>query len=368
MVPITPPSRADDAALRLRTVAELAATPSSPVTRALDAVRMLLGMDMAFVVDARVSRHEYVAVTGDAESFGARAGESRPLEGTYCGELLAGRLDSVVTDARRDPRVRGLAITEQTRIGAYIGRPITLVDGNVFGTLGCMSHRPRPRLDERDVQFVGLIARLVAEQLEQQHLAEQLQRERMTAEVVHALMAALAARDGYTGKHSYAVVELALAVGRALGLTTGELLEVEQVALLHDVGKLGIADHILQKPGPLSDAEWTVMRTHPTIGAAMVTGVDALAHLAPAIRAEHERWDGSGYPDGLAGEAIPTASRIVFVSDAVQAMSSNRPYRVAMSRTDAIAELKRNAGTQFSPAVVEAALGALATRGEGKVP
>ncbi len=340
--------------MQLRAVAALAAAPNSPISRALDAVRLLLGMDMACVTDTRGEQCGVVAVSGDAESFGARIGLRVELAGTYCGELHAGRIDGLVTDARGDPRVNRLAATEEAGIGAYIGRPIKLWDGTVFGTLACVSHSACPRLDERDVQFIALIARLVGGQLEQQQLAEQHERTRMTTELVRTLMVALAARDGYTSEHSYGVVKLALAVGRRLDLSADELLEVEQVALLHDIGKIGMPDGILQKPGPLTRDEWSVMHTHPAIGADLVGRMDAVAHLAPAIRAEHERWDGTGYPDGLASEDIPTSSRIVFVCDALHAMTSDRPYRPAMTYTAAITELQRNAGTQFAPAVVAA--------------
>ena len=350
----TTPPPTDAADVRLRAVAELATATSSPISRALDAVRLLLGMDMAYVADTRGAQRELVAVTGEAASFGAHADRSVALAGTYCGELLAGTIDGLVTDARRDPRVSRLASTRRADIGAFIGQPIKLWDGTVFGVMGCVSHDARPHLDERDVQFVALIARLIAGQLEQQQLAEQHERTRMTTELVRTLLAALAARDGYTSDHSYGVVKLALAVGRMLDLTSEELIEVEQVALLHDIGKIGMPDRILQKPGPLSEDEWSVMRTHPVVGADLVSRMDALAHLAPAIRAEHERWDGTGYPDGLTTEAIPTSSRIVFVCDALHAMTSDRPYRTAMSYGAAITELQRNSGTQFSPAVVAA--------------
>jgi response regulator RpfG family c-di-GMP phosphodiesterase len=344
----------DDADARLRAVAEIAAAPSNPISRALDAMRQLLAMDMAYVADTRGDQCQVLALSGDAESFGARIGLRVPLAGTYCGELLLGRLDGLVTDARHDPRVQHLPGTEQGGVGAYIGQPIKLWNGNDFGTLACVSHSPCPRLDERDVQFVGLIARLVGGQLEQQQRAEQHERTHMTTELVRTLLAALGTRDGYTSDHSYGVVNLALAVGRRLDLDAAQLLEVEQVSLLHDIGKIGIPDHILQKPGALTPDEWVVMRTHPVIGADLVGRMDAVAHLAPAIRAEHERWDGTGYPDGLAREAIPTSSQIVFVCDALHAMTSNRPYRTAMSYRTAITQLHLNAGTQFAPAVVDA--------------
>src|SRR2546423_9261690 len=155
----------------------------------------------------------------------------------------------------------------------------------------------------------------------------------------HALLRAVETHDRPTARHSYVVLDLARRVGRRLGLARGHVAEVEQVALLHDVGKLAIPHAILCKPGPLDDAEWAPSRSHPSIGADAVAAVSELAHLAPAVRASHERWDGSGYPDGLAGYDIPIASRITFVCDAYEAMTSDRPYRAARSQLVALAEL-----------------------------
>ena len=173
---------------------------------------------------------------------------------------------------------------------------------------------------------------------------------------VQALLAALNARDGYTGEHSHAVVELAECVARRMGLSDDEVRSARQVALLHDIGKLGVPDSVLRKPGPLDAHEWRVMREHTIVGARIVSSIPGLDDLAPAIRAEHERWDGKGYPDGLAGEEIPLASRIVFVCDAYHAMISNRPYRKAMPETAARGELRRKAGSQFDATVVDALL------------
>jgi len=181
----------------------------------------------------------------------------------------------------------------------------------------------------------------------------------MTAGNVTALLAALEARDGYTQAHSSAVVALTTVVGRQLGLAGEALADLENAALLHDIGKIGIPDAILNKPGRLNDEEWDEIRRHSEIGEQIVAS-GPLAHLAPVIRAEHERWDGKGYPDGLKGEEIPLASRIVFVCDAYHAMTSDRPYRKAMSHDDALAELARNAGTQFCPVTVAAALATIA--------
>ena len=211
-----------------------------------------------------------------------------------------------------------------------------------------------------------VLARLMIEQLEREELESKNWRLRVNATGVGALLAALEARDGYTGEHSAAVVELSVAVARRLGLSEEETADVEQAALLHDVGKMGIPDAILNKPGPLDDREWAVMREHPAIGERIVSSVEDLAHLAPILRAEHERWDGQGYPDGLSGEEIPLASRIAFTCDAFHAMISDRPYRKALDIRMAKAELKRNSGTQFCPAIVEALLDAIHERRLGE--
>jgi diguanylate cyclase (GGDEF)-like protein/putative nucleotidyltransferase with HDIG domain len=183
-----------------------------------------------------------------------------------------------------------------------------------------------------------------------------------TAEMasLRALLAAVNARDSYTAMHSREVVTLARGVARQLGLDEAATSEVEHIALLHDLGKIAIPDAILRKPGPLTSHEQTLMRQHPVVGAQILGSMPELSHLAPAVRAEHERWDGGGYPDGLAGEEIPIASRIALVCDAYHAMTSNRPYRRAMSASAARDEIRREAGAQFCPRAAAALLAVLA--------
>ena len=173
---------------------------------------------------------------------------------------------------------------------------------------------------------------------------------------VQALAGAIEVRDNYTHEHSEQVLRLAAAVARGLGLGPAEIEHVCHAALLHDVGKLAIPDEILHKPGPLTEAEWMVMAEHPALGERILRRTPQLEHLAPIVRHEHERWDGGGYPDGLAGDAIPVASRIILACDAYNAMITTRPYRVAMSEADAVAELRAKAGSQFDPTVVCALL------------
>jgi putative nucleotidyltransferase with HDIG domain len=166
--------------------------------------------------------------------------------------------------------------------------------------------------------------------------------------------------DEYTGLHSHDVVELALQVADELGVDPIERRLVELGALMHDIGKLATPKEILHKPGALTEEEWAIMREHTIIGERMLDRVGGyLRDVGKVVRSSHERIDGSGYPDGLAGDAIPLASRIICVADAYDAMTTSRPYRAALSRETAVAELRAGAGTQFDSAVVAAALAIL---------
>jgi diguanylate cyclase (GGDEF)-like protein len=177
--------------------------------------------------------------------------------------------------------------------------------------------------------------------------------------VIAALASALGERDRYTGDHSESVVDLTARVGTALALGAEEVSRVRTAALLHDIGKVGVPDEILHKPGSLDEREWEIMRQHPLIGERILRAIPGLGQIARIVRYEHERWDGKGYPDGLAGVAIPIGSRVILACDAYHAMTSDRPYRRAMAHTHAMAELTANAGSQFDPEVVEVLVGYL---------
>ena len=332
------------------------------VESALDAVREFLGMDVAYATEMTDTTQTFMVLRGDGESFGVAEGMTMPVEATYCQRVLDGRLPNVNADVKGDSRSASMPITEAADVGAFVSVPLRQSDGSISGTLCAASHDAQLDLGYRDLQFLQVFARVIADQTQRQALEADKRDLELQAAMAQTLAAAVSARDSYTGAHSRDVVERAIEVANQLGLEQAEIADVEKVALLHDIGKIAVPDAILHKPGPLSPSEWEEMRRHPEASAKLVAEVPGLEHLAPALRAEHERWDGAGYPDGLAGEAIPIASRITFVCDAYDAMTTDRPYRRALSPEEAREEIWAGAGSQFCPVCAAALLAVLRSR------
>jgi putative nucleotidyltransferase with HDIG domain len=195
-------------------------------------------------------------------------------------------------------------------------------------------------------------------------LAANLSIQQINDELFETLARFFDARDPYVGGHAAKVADYATAIARELGLTGERLTHVRQAGFLHDIGKIAIPEQILNKPTKLTDAEYECIKTHTTIGAELLQMSQGLRHLAPFVRYHHERWDGGGYPSQLSGVAIPLEARILNVCDSVEAMASDRPYHVGMSVSQIIAELKRNAGTQFDPTVAEVFVRIIEREGE----
>jgi hypothetical protein len=173
-------------------------------------------------------------------------------------------------------------------------------------------------------------------------------------DTIAALSRSMEAKDLYTGGHTERVAAVAEGLARRLGFRDEELEAIEIGALLHDIGKIGVPGHVLRKPGPLTDDEWELVRTHPVISDYILSELDLHPFVRQCARSSHERVDGKGYPDGLGGEDIPLPARIVFVADALDALTSTRPYRPARSMLAALAEIREHSGTQFCPSVVAA--------------
>jgi HD-GYP domain-containing protein (c-di-GMP phosphodiesterase class II) len=322
-------------------------------------MRDMLGVEVAYVTSMDAEFQRFQLMVGDGTTFGVAPDTVLPIQATYCSQVLAGRLPNVMADLREHDVAMKMPITGQAGVGAFVSLPLEFSDGELYGTLCAASHDPQPQLGDRDEQFLRVFARLVADQIEHERMQERVLLAERELAAATALTHAVEARDAYTGEHSRAVVGLAVAVGERLALDERQLRDLARVALLHDIGKIAIPDAVLNKPGALDEGEWELMRQHPIYGAELIARTPGVEHLAPAVRAEHERWDGAGYPDGLAGEEIPLASRIVLACDAYHAMISDRPYRRALEPADARAELLANAGTQFSPAVVAELIAAL---------
>jgi putative nucleotidyltransferase with HDIG domain len=171
---------------------------------------------------------------------------------------------------------------------------------------------------------------------------------------IEALARAIDARDPYTYGHSARVAQLSFEIADEMGLPPDELSALSRASLLHDIGKIGVEDRVLRKPGPLDKRETAAMREHPVIGYEMLKGLHFLESSLEGVRHHHEHWDGSGYPDGVAGEDIPLAVRILTVADALDALTSDRPYRMAMSFSAAVRTIEAGARKQFDPVVISA--------------
>jgi diguanylate cyclase (GGDEF)-like protein/putative nucleotidyltransferase with HDIG domain len=209
------------------------------------------------------------------------------------------------------------------------------------------------RHTQRSAQKLRQAAETIQNQNVSLEHANKLLRERSTA-AMESLSATVDARDAYTAGHSRRVQQLALAIGRELGLSQAELDLLGHAALFHDIGKLAIPDAILLKPASLTDDEWELMQRHADEGARIIDRLGFLNDAVPAIRHHHERFDGTGYPDRLKGEEIPLGARIIHVADALDSMLTTRIYRAARPATEALDELRRAAGTQFCPRCVAA--------------
>jgi GAF domain-containing protein len=273
---------------------------------------------------------------------------SQPSGDGLIGRALRERRPVVSNDVAAEPEYRPTPETLAT--AAELAVPL-FVGGELWGAVNIEENRAGA-FDDDDVRLIETVADQVGSAMRSAMLYEQLERAYIgTAE---ALASALEAKEAYTPEHTHSIVVRAEAVGRRLGMTGSQLRDLRFGAAFHDIGKLAIPEAVLNKRDPLNAEERAAIEGHTIAGEQILAPVDFLQGVRPLVRHEHERWDGGGYPDGLAREEIPLGARVILACDALGAMTSDRPYRAAMTRGEAIAELRRCAGTQFDPQVVEA--------------
>ena len=280
-------------------------------------------------------------------------------------EVLGTERSSILVRDREDRRLTIVAASnglDDELVGSHVPRRAERLEstvdaavrfrwsGAVRGALSVRSTIPKRRFTVRELDVLTTLGAITGAAV--RHAQGRNERVPDVGGRIGDFAEMLSERDPYTAEHSDVIVETVCAVARALDLAPADLAELRLAAPLHDIGKIRVPGSILSKPGPLSRGERILIDHHPVWGAELLARVPGVEVVANIVRFHHERWDGTGYPDGLAGERIPLASRIIAACDAYHAMTSDRPYRRAMSVEQALGELRANAGSQFDPTVV----------------
>jgi HD-GYP domain-containing protein (c-di-GMP phosphodiesterase class II) len=312
----------------------------------------LLGMDLYFYDEERGLLHRKAAWALRPELYDTV--DELPLSTpSICGTAFVSGTLQNVREVARCP----FYLPANSRTRSQLAIPLIHWQ-KPLGVLNMESERPNG-FPAEDLLFFRGLAELAA-----QEAANTLMEERRRADLLQSLTGlarAVELRDPYTGKHQERVADLAVRLARAVGLPYREIGAIRTGALLHDIGKIGIPDAILLKPEPLTAEEFGLIRTHPLKGDELLSRIPFLADSRPGVRSHHERWDGKGYPDGLAEEAIPLSARIIAVADAFDAMTTHRVYRPPFPEDVALGELRACRGKQFDPILVDAFMGMLPT-------
>lgn len=245
---------------------------------------------------------------------------------------------------------RYLAVREERYYrGVFLSTPLTLA-GQSLGVLNLCAARERPPFSDAELDSLTLWLKPLL--LALRHYQNSREKQRSILDVIGVLIGALDAKDAYTAGHSERVMQYSMLIANRIGLCLEEKEAIQYASLLHDIGKIGIKESILNKGGTLSTYESLLMKNHPVIGMNILRSVGALAKVGDLIKHHHEHWDGSGYPEGRRGEQIPIGSRIIMIADSFEAMTSDRPYHKAMDKHKAVLEVQKGAGRQFDPRLV----------------
>ncbi|NOX37875.1 MAG: response regulator [Calditrichaeota bacterium] len=264
------------------------------------------------------------------------------------------KVDIVISDINM-PGVNGIELAKKV-MAMYLDIPVVLVTG--VHDLSLVKHALKLGVSDYLVKPIKIdeIPVVIERNLERKRLeARRIQENKaeILFKALKALMRALDAKDPYTSGHSQRVVRLAMRMADELQLNPDQKFTLMLAAYLHDIGKIGMPDHILHKASSLEDYELRKAKDHPIIGSQIIGEIEELSEVASIVRHHHERYDGSGYPDGLKGEAIPFFSRLLAIIDAYEALVSDRVYRKAVEQESALEEIRKNAGTQFDPHLVD---------------
>ncbi|MEO6496903.1 MAG: GAF domain-containing protein [Solirubrobacteraceae bacterium] len=324
------------------------------VTAAVDELHRAFGYFLCAVIRLREDGFvEGASLRGAAFTRLGERSWSQPRHSGIIGRCLRERRVVMVNDVSGEPAYESTSETDGTR--AELVAPIW-VGGRLWGCVN-IEEDHLDAFDDDDARLVQIVADQVGAALRSAQLFEQLEGAYLgTAEV---LATALQARDAVFGGPFSSIVGLCTEVAERLGMGESDLRDLRYAAALHDIGTIAVPQAILDKPGPLDPQERAVMERHPLVGEQILAPVEYLAGVARLVRHAHERWDGTGYPDGLGGVAIPLAARVIFACDAYSAMLSERPHRGGRSEAQAREELRAGAGSQFDPRVVDALLSVL---------
>jgi cyclic di-GMP phosphodiesterase len=270
--------------------------------------------------------------------------------------LDSGEFDLIVSDVIM-PGLSGLELLQRVQ-AQRASLPVILVTGaGTYETLSQALTRGAAGLVTKPFAHADLVS-AVADAIERADRSREELRERVLAPTLASALAnAIEARDSYLHGHCERLASLAVRIAELLGLPIEEIETIRLGAILHDIGKIGIPDRVLLKPGPLDDEERAIVETHPEIGDKLLEPLDLLACARPIVRHHHERWDGEGYPDRLAAEEIPLGARIVGVADSIEVMASRQLYRKPLTPEEIVDELRRCRGSQWEPELVDLALG-----------
>ncbi|MFZ2955798.1 MAG: HD domain-containing phosphohydrolase [Candidatus Ozemobacteraceae bacterium] len=307
-----------------------------------------------YLVDKRTNELYFHLISGD-EKVGAKLKEIRLPMGTgLSGWCAKENKPVIVPDASKDSRLYKPADKKSGFITrSMICVPMRLKD-EVVGVLQVLNRMGDIPFNDHDIEILGAVANQAVSALDNARLYENIQKVYLAT--VEVLATAIDAKDPYTHGHSRRVTDYSVAIAEEMGFDKKAVEDIRYAGLLHDVGKIGIKDSIIGKPERLTDEEYTLIKKHPVIGADILRPVDFLADKIPGVLHHHEYYDGRGYPHHLTGDTIPLMARIICVSDAFDAMTSDRPYRKGLNVNVAVTELKKFSGKQFDPVCVDAFL------------